>query len=66
VIATTPLPVHRSAIRRPIASPVFSRTSMSNRESSWGAYTPSAATTASRSSGYAVDTSAFRQGLAVI
>jgi hypothetical protein len=23
VIATTPLPVHRSAIRRPIASPVF-------------------------------------------
>ena len=39
---------------------------MSTRESSWGAYTPCAATPASRSSGYAVDTSTFRQGLAVI
>jgi hypothetical protein len=65
VIATTPLPVHRSAIRRPMASPVFSRTSVSTRESSWGAYT-CAATMTSRSSVYAVDTSAFRQGFAVI
>jgi hypothetical protein len=66
VIATTPLPVHRSAIRRPMASPVFSRTSVSTRESSWGAYTPCAATMTSRSSVYAVDTSAFRHGFAVI
>jgi hypothetical protein len=50
----------------PNGHPVFSRTSMSTRESSWGAYTPCAAITTSRSSVYAVDTSAFRQGFAVI
>ena len=37
-----------------------------HRESSWGAYTPCAATMTSRSSVYAVDTSAFRQGFAAI
>ena len=39
-IPTTPVPVHKSATRRPRANPVFSITSMRNWLSSCGAYTP--------------------------